>query len=277
MPVPTDDLSPDESLRADNQIKLLKLNLGHNVQFADFDPNLDPKAAGEFLDSILALEEVQTNPQQATVYEVIGCPAFTSASDIDDEAIEQALKNILHQMSEHHIGLDILAPDDYDARTIYRFVTEELFAHETTLMGGGWNTNFIYEEFHPNHRYDITKQCDGFTRHLHDRNFTYLDHYLSRRFFDQGEEAWQYVPSSGLIASLTNLLDNWWPYSLQHAQTEVVRVAADAESAEATVVFTLGVDGDTAATRTTEGTIFLQRIHDRWDIVRIKVNDWELS
>ncbi|MEZ0542008.1 hypothetical protein [Fibrella arboris] len=61
MSYPLDELTPDESLRADNQIKLLKLELEHDVRFNEFDEATPPADVGEFLDSLFAFEAMHKN------------------------------------------------------------------------------------------------------------------------------------------------------------------------------------------------------------------------
>ena len=51
----------------------------------------------------------------------------------------------------------------YDPRTIYQFITEELFDYETDDMQfPGLTQNFTYEEFHPNHQLDIQRRTMDF-------------------------------------------------------------------------------------------------------------------
>ncbi|MVM34741.1 hypothetical protein GO755_32230 [Spirosoma sp. HMF4905] len=226
-----DELTPDESLRADNQIKLLKLELEHNVLFESFDEATPPEEVSDFLDGILALEEMQRNPKEITVYDKVGRPPFLPEIDLSDNEVAQALDTLLRQMGEHRVALDILAPDDYDDRTMYRFVTDELFAHETTDLGGGWTTNFIYEEFHPNHRYDIINHCHDFIRMLSEERFDTLDHCLDDRFFDRDTELWSSSARPEVTTCLTELIESWWPRTLREGSVSEVTIADDTETA----------------------------------------------
>lgn len=281
MPDPLDQLTPDESLQADNQIKLLKLELDHNVTFEPFDETSPPEEVGGFLDGILALEEMQKNPQQITVYDKVGQPPFQPETDLTDAEVKQALDALLCRMSEHGVALAILAPDDYDDRTIYRFVTNELFAHETTDIGGGWTTNFTYEEFHPNHRYDIIERCDDFMNMLSKGEFDTLSHGMDDHFFDRQTESWSSNAWPEVTACLNDLVESWWPRTFRKGfvtsiQVADVRVSDGDETAQATLTVHLGVEGDTGYI-VKEGTAFLRLFYDYWSIERVTFGDWVLA
>lgn len=269
------DLTPDESLRADNEIKLLKLQLEHDVIFSDFDAAMPPEQVGEFLDSIFALEEMHKNPTQITVYDKVGQPTFQPESSLTDNELLMALDGLLRRMGEHSVNLDVLAPDDYDDRTIYRFLTEELFPHETTDMGGGWTTNFIYEEFHPNHPYDISNHCHDFINMLVAGHFDSLSPNMADHFFDREAEPWSHNARPIVTARLTELLEGWWPRTPRSGTVENIQVAHDAETAQATLVFQLGVAGN-ANTITQTGTAHLSNTNDWWSIDHVTINGWEL-
>ncbi|MGH2566321.1 MAG: hypothetical protein ACRDE5_17510, partial [Ginsengibacter sp.] len=58
-------------------------------------------------------------------------------------------------LKDHNINMDFVASQT--DRFKYNFITGELFEHETDFMPlKGMTTNFIYEEFHPDHKQEIT-------------------------------------------------------------------------------------------------------------------------
>ena len=66
-------------------------------------------------------------------------------------------------LSEKDIEVYFGDDDEYDSRTRYHFITEELFEHETTFAPmPGMTTHFDYEEFHPNHKMDIKRRAEEF-------------------------------------------------------------------------------------------------------------------
>ncbi|MBO0938912.1 hypothetical protein J2I47_20335 [Fibrella sp. HMF5335] len=273
---PLDQLTPDESLRADNEIKLLKLGLEHNVQFSAFDSDAPPEMVGQFFDSILALEEMHKNPQQQTVYDIIGQPSFQPATLLTNEELSTALDSLMKQMTSHNLFLDILAPDDYDDRTIYRFLTEELFQHETTHMGGGWNTNFIYEEFHQNHLYDLKRQSDDFINVLTESHFDRLDYYLSDSLLDKQPDVLSRRVKQVVLDRLTDLVESWWPRLLQGGSISDLVVADDTETAQAVLHLQLGTDEHTDQT-TLEGIIQFSRWDQWWSIEQVRLGNWSLQ
>jgi len=273
---PLDELTPDESLRADNQIKLLKLELDHNVMFGEFSEAESPQQIGEFLDGILALEEMHKNPQQTTVYDKIGRPSFQPETDLTDVEVSEALDVLMQQMSDHGVELDVLAPEDYTDRIIYRFLTDELFPHETTELGGNWTTNFTYEELHPNHRYDIVDCCEGFICRLVENSLEYLEHYLEKHFF-----IWQSNPCQVIILPkvetlLRDLIDRWWPYSIRGGSVSAIQISDDAATSQATFHLDLTV-GDDPNGKIETGSVWLRQAFDCWSIERVEFGDWTLA
>jgi hypothetical protein len=68
-------------------------------------------------------------------------------------------------MEKKGIQLDCCC--EYDNSIIYRFITEELFDFEIddiSIDGMMWH--FVYEEFHPNHDYDLRRYAREFTEDL---------------------------------------------------------------------------------------------------------------
>ena len=73
-------------------------------------------------------------------------------------------------MEEEGIVVDY--GQDYDDPIKYKFITEELFYKEFTLIDiPGMTTHFIYEEFHPDHLSDIKKTAEKFFKHWEERSF----------------------------------------------------------------------------------------------------------
>jgi len=100
-----------------------------------------------------------------------------------------ALKQVRSLMEEKGIELDCCCT--YDDATIYRFITEELFEVETDdISVGGMMQHFIYEEFHPNHDYDLRRYAKEFTEHLLERKWDpqFDAHSLSSMVSYKGKE-----------------------------------------------------------------------------------------
>jgi len=174
---------PQENLRIENDFLKLKLK----AQFGDAffmgsNEDLPPEIENQFLKNMMAFEDAHAKAEYTTVYESIGKPEYKTATTLTAAEINIELKRITAIMQEHHIALDI-CDGPYDDEVIYKFITEELFAHEiekTPVFGGGWH--FIYEEFHPNDRADIEKNTHEFLRHWFAGGFNEFSSELSYDF-----------------------------------------------------------------------------------------------
>ena len=147
-----------EKLRIENELKKMKLRLEHGAIILDFSDtkSVHPLIENEFLNSVEAFENSSRNAKPVLLYDFIERPDFIPVNDIPDSQISDELDRIMNILSENGIQLDTLC--DVEDREIYRFVTEELFVHEIDNMRiPGMMTCFIYEEFHPNHEYDLRR------------------------------------------------------------------------------------------------------------------------
>jgi hypothetical protein len=166
---------PNERLHLENEILKLKMQAETGAIF-ESNGNLPPEIESAYLQHILQFEEASQDIEQVSVYDFIGKPAFRKAAELDDREIKEELNRMMEIMEQKAVLLDVLG--SYDKRIIYRFLTEELFDHETDqIMLPGMVKHFIYEEFHPNHKMDI-----------HDRTTEFL-----QKWFDQqmGEHSWE--------------------------------------------------------------------------------------
>lgn len=181
---------PSENIRIENEILKLKMK----AQFGDqmmmgSSTELPPEVENQFLKNIIQFEEACINMKHIKLYELIGSPPYKPASELKDDEIGDELIYLLKLMYDKHIVLDILG--DYDHRTIYTFVTEELFEHETETNDGlpeGMVRHFIYEEFHPNHIYDIENRIKEFVNEWFEKKFNEYSWQLADTFvLDSGE------------------------------------------------------------------------------------------
>lgn len=160
---------PEEQLKIENQILKLKFQAELGGDFTG-DEDLSPDIENIFLKNVLEFEHQFANAASKTIFEILGQPAFGKSENIDDEDIEKALALIEELLEQKGIVVDYLG--DYDKRTKYQFITEELFLHETTLVDiPGMTTHYTYEEFHPNHSLDIEDTVEKFFRHWVNRSF----------------------------------------------------------------------------------------------------------
>lgn len=162
----------NENLRIENELLRIKLAAQYGEAFQmDSNAGLPPEIENQFLKNILAFEENYESVELTTVYEKIGKPSYKSIDDLSPSEISEELNRIKAIMEAHHIVLDF-CDGPYPDEEIYKFITQELFTHEidsVPLLGMNWN--FIYEEFHPNNKAEITKNTHQFLEHWLNRNF----------------------------------------------------------------------------------------------------------
>ena len=167
-------LSEAEKLQAENEYLQMKIMLEHGAQFHfpenENDP-LDPVLQNAFLNNIIEFEQQWENNKQIKIFEKIGRPQhFRPVNEIGDDAIENEWRRLSEYMRVHGIALDACSPR-ITARELYRFSIEELFEKETDDISiPDMITNFIYDEFYPDHEYDTTCYAtDDFIRGILDR------------------------------------------------------------------------------------------------------------
>lgn len=157
---------PKLNLEDEISFKKLKLKIESNAIFKNEDSELHAEIENQFLDYVIEFEKQIENAKKITVFEKIGKPKFKPITEIKNKKeLKKALDEILDVMSEHNIVLDLLCDYKNEEALIYNFITNELFYHEMDdITIPGMVSNFIYEEFHPNHRYDLENQTDDFIK-----------------------------------------------------------------------------------------------------------------
>lgn len=165
-PLEKDDELPKLDIRDENEFKKLKLCIEQDADYFNKDnTDIPPEIEGQFLDYITDFENASKNAKQITVFERLGKPEYKAESTLSNGEIRIELEKIEILMQNHGINLDVLADYPDEERLIYKFITEELFEHKITDMNiRGLQTCFIYEEFHPNHEYDLKRDTEDFLK-----------------------------------------------------------------------------------------------------------------
>ncbi len=190
-----DHLNEEERVRAENEFLKMKLMLEQGAQFFGSgnseNSDLPPEIENEFLNYIIAFEREFEKGKTIKLFDKIGCPThFISPADIPDENMEQAWEELSMYLSEKGIGLSACSPN-VSTRELYRFAIEELFKLEIDDFNiPGMTTNFIYDEFYPDHIYDNSRLVqENVVRDIFTTDNT-LDeiHYLKEGFTVNGKE-----------------------------------------------------------------------------------------
>lgn len=157
------DPEQEERLREENELLRMKIQAqfgGMSGAASDIPPELE----NEFLKNVIAFEEQYTKTEYTPVKvsAVLGNPQFRKSEELNDKQFEKEWKRLQDLLEEKGIGVDFIRKRD--DRFQYKFITEELFDHETDggMIMPGMNWNFIYEEFHPDHEKEITDRTMEF-------------------------------------------------------------------------------------------------------------------
>ena len=159
-----------EKLRLENEILKLKMQAEFGAMFGETSDELTPEMEHAFLQNILAFEEQYQNRKMIRVYDLLGQPVYKPFAALSEEEVKPELKRLLELMQEKKVQLHVKTK--YPAALIYKFITEELFEHETDDMQvEGMTKDFSYEEFHPNHKADIEEGTMEFLKHWFEQSF----------------------------------------------------------------------------------------------------------
>lgn len=173
---------PKLSIEEENEFKRLKLDIEYGMDFSkNTNSNLAPEIEGQFLDYVSNFEKAFQNAKPISVFEKIGSPEFKIGAILSDEEINVELERIMDLMNQNGLALDVLADYENENRLIYNFITEELFLYEIDDMNvPGMVTNFIYEEFHQNHKYDLEHETRDFLNMFFNTKSDFYDEYHSK-------------------------------------------------------------------------------------------------
>ena len=144
---------PAENLRLENEILRIRIKTELGGEYEN-DEKLPPELENEFLKNILAFEHRYSKIKMIKIADLLGNPVFKKSNEMDDEAIAVQYKELEALLAHKNIVVEFTR--QRDERFKYRFITEELFGHETDDMEvEGITKYFNYEEFHPDHETEI--------------------------------------------------------------------------------------------------------------------------
>lgn len=159
----SDENLPELSIDDENKFKRMKIELEHGGFFGDVHADVPPEIEGIFLDNIMKFENQFKNAKQVTVFEKIGKPSWIKSADLSPEELEVELERLFKILEAHSVFLEVLYDYENESLLIYDFLTLEFFDIETNDISiQGMMSNFIYEEFHPNHYEDLKKDSFEF-------------------------------------------------------------------------------------------------------------------
>jgi len=144
----------EENLQMENQFLKMKMMLEHGAQFGSSN-DLPAAVENDFLRSVMEFEKQWDTGERVKVFDKLGKPShFKPVNEIPDNEIDQEWVQLFEFMQERGIELSVCSPN-VGARELYRFTIEELFEAETDNISiSGMMTCFIYDEFHPDDKYE---------------------------------------------------------------------------------------------------------------------------
>jgi len=169
-----------DKLREANEEKKKKISEKFGATFSDMSTNneLPPEIESLFLDNIMAFENGFENAERIKLYDYLGNPPYRKLEELNENDIAEELKRITRIMDEHELCLNTIC--EVPERELYSFITEELFLEEIDDMRiPGMFTHFTYEEFHPNHAYDIRHHSEDFIHSYLNKADDFYSHLLS--------------------------------------------------------------------------------------------------
>ena len=188
---------PEENLRLENEFLKLKMMAESGAHFGETDNDLSPGIENAFLKSVLEFEKAYVNSNPQKVFDILGKPAFNDEKNLDDEKFTIEFERLKELLLEHSINVDFIA--EKSDRLKYDFIIKELFNHETEFLPlKGMTTNFIYEEFHPDHKQEITDITYEFINDFFERKLNADTAYIGDEF----------VEPNGNILSRGQLMEN---------------------------------------------------------------------
>jgi hypothetical protein len=193
-------LSHHDDLRAENNLLKLKLGLEHGMHMQESSGELSPEVENQWLKSVYAFEQQFKVAGRIKLYDYIGKPVFKKCDELKPEEVGAELQRLYLILENNDIVLSSIC--QYDDALLYRFVTEELFDHEMDDMRvPGMTLHFTYEEFHPNHDYDLRNDSTRFLEMIFHRRWeeAYDNLILDEQVTFAGK---QYAPAS--IAAFIN-------------------------------------------------------------------------
>ena len=209
-----------DKLRKENEEikKQLEEEFGATKMWAN--PDLPPEMENEFFNNIMAFENAYKDVKRITVYEFLGNPPFRPLEELQPEEVEAELNRVMELMNEHQITLDTLC--DVPENELYRFITEELFLEDKDdIRIPGMISHYTYEEFHPNHEYDINRYTYEFMTSYLDKS---SDLYVYTLSTDTEKQEWH-----------KHFRETFSKFEILHFEIDTLNYSLESE--EALVVF----------------------------------------
>lgn len=210
--------NPEENLRMQNDFLKMKMMAESGAIFGGKN-DLPPELENEFLKNIMEFEKVSAESKTSTIFQIVGSPHFEEEEKLEDEAFDIEFERLQELLSSYSIHVQFNR--ERDDRFKYKFITGELFDHETTFMPvKGMQSFFLYEEFHPDHELKITEITDHFFTDFFERKLDADTFYINSEL----------IEPDGTIVSRQQLIDRF--YALYEVAVEFENTSFTLENVE---------------------------------------------
>jgi hypothetical protein len=161
---PPTKLNADESLRADNELAALNLEMKYGAQMYS-SGELPPEIYQMFLKNVASFEEQHLKGEKTSIYKFIGSPTYATPDLLEKSTISGEIERILQLLKEKDII--VTCPDDLSEFDYYTFLVEEIFPLEIdNIHISGMLKFFDYTEFHPDKKMLIAENVEHFLLRL---------------------------------------------------------------------------------------------------------------
>jgi hypothetical protein len=193
---------PEEQQRFENDLLKLKLQAEHGAVIGGDLSELPPDVEAAFLKNIFAFQQTLGSNETVTMLEALGSPTLPPADSLDEHALEAAWETLDELLDETGFSVDFLA--EYPTEVKYRFVTEELVKKPVMWpMPEGMTMHTIYEEYHPNHKWDIENRSRGLVQAIFENNAEGMRQMLADDLTDGKEHR---IPADECVEMLEDYL-----------------------------------------------------------------------
>ena len=170
---------PEENLRLENEFLKMKMMAESGGIFGgNSDGGISPEIENQWLKNVMEFEKAYANTKPQKMFDLLGKPFFEDEKNLGDNSFSDEFIRLNKLLDDNNINVDFLAPQP--DRVKYHFITGELFEQEIDFVPvNGMTTNFIYEEFHPDHKNGITEITDEFLNDFFDRKLNIDTHYIN--------------------------------------------------------------------------------------------------
>ncbi len=171
-----EDFTKEEKLESENALLKLKLETEFGAKLSDETFGGRRALENQWLNYLYSFEKLHKDAKVISIHEYIGKPHVKGAEELTEVELRRELKKFITKLSRYSINVDFIT--DYDDLVKYKFITEELLAMQIEdIRMPGLVQNFIYEEFHPNHAFDLRNFTEDFVN-------DFIEQQLETRFYE---------------------------------------------------------------------------------------------